>query len=139
MNRPDRSMGCSPHREFYESCADTDVGVAVGTGGGNCGGTGGTGRSDRFSITMGGSESDGKLTTAGNAVNEQANTPKVASSPWLVKLLMLLNVNCASSSSFSVPHQKQDGRGGDYPSQSDQSLLDAGRGDSVRILRRLCR
>jgi hypothetical protein len=87
---------------------------------------------------MGGSESDGKLTT-GNAVNEQANIPKVASSPWLVKLLMLLNVICASSSSFLVPHQKKDGRGGDYPSQSDQSLLDAGRGDSIRILRLLRR
>jgi len=47
--------------------------------------------SDRFLITMGSSESDGKLAT-GNAVNEQVNIPKVASSLWLVKLLMLLNV-----------------------------------------------
>ena len=24
-------MGCSPHKKFLESCADTDVGVAVGS------------------------------------------------------------------------------------------------------------
>jgi hypothetical protein len=41
------------------------------------------------------SESDGKLAT-GNAVKEQANIPKVASSLWLVKLLLLLNVIRAS-------------------------------------------
>jgi hypothetical protein len=86
---------------------------------------------------MGSSESDGKLAT-GNAVNEQVNIPKVASSLWLVKLLMLLNVICASSSSFLVPHhQKNDGTG-DYPSQGDQFLVGAGRGDLIRILRHLC-
>ena len=52
-------------------------------------------RSERLSITMGVSESDGKLAT-GNAVNEQANIPEVASSLWLVKLPMLLNVIHAS-------------------------------------------
>jgi hypothetical protein len=98
----------------------------------------GGGRSDRFSITMGRSESDGKLAT-GNAVNEQADTPKVASSPWLVKLLMLLNVICAFSSNFLVPHHQKKDDTGDYPSQSDHFLVDAGRGDSIRILRLLCR
>ena len=44
--------------------------------------------SGRFSITRGSSESDGKLAT-GNAANEQANIPEVASSLWLVRLLML--------------------------------------------------
>jgi hypothetical protein len=44
---------------------------------------------------MDSSESDGKLAT-GNAVNEQANIPEVASSLWLVKLPMLLNVIRAS-------------------------------------------
>jgi hypothetical protein len=87
---------------------------------------------------MGSSESDGKLAT-GNAVNEQVNIPKVASSLWLVKLLMLLNVIRASSSSFLVPHhQKNDGTG-DYPSQGDQFLVGAGRGDLIGILRLLCR
>jgi hypothetical protein len=52
-------------------------------------------RSGRLPITMDGSESDGKLET-GNAVSEQANIPKVATSLWLVKLLMLLNVIRAS-------------------------------------------
>ena len=48
-------------------------------------------QSGRLSITMNGSESDGKLAT-GNAVNEQENIPRVASPLWLVKLLLLLNV-----------------------------------------------
>jgi hypothetical protein len=52
-------------------------------------------RLDRFSTTMGSSQSDGKLAT-GKAVNEQVNIPKVASSLWLVKLPVLLNVIGAS-------------------------------------------
>ena len=86
---------------------------------------------------MGSSESDGKLAT-GNAVNEQVNIPKVASSLWPVKLLMLLNVTCGSSNSFLVPHHQQNDGTSDDPSQSYQSLLGAGSSDSIKILRLLC-
>jgi hypothetical protein len=84
------------------------------------------------------SESDGKLAT-GNAVKEQANTPKVVNSLWLVKLLLLLNVTRASSNCFLLPHHQKNDGGGDHPGQSDQFFVGAGSGGSIRILRFLCR
>jgi hypothetical protein len=87
---------------------------------------------------MAGSESDGKLAT-GNAVNEQANIPKVVSSPWLVKLLMLLNVIGALSNGFLAPHHQENGCTSDHPSQSNQSFLGGSRGDLIGILRPFCR